>query len=76
MREARPTLSLGVAHTDVELLQRNLSRLGYEIGPNGVNGVFDEHSENAVKKYQQDHNLTVDGTVGHITGSHIDAPLG
>jgi peptidoglycan hydrolase-like protein with peptidoglycan-binding domain len=75
MRETRPTLCFGVTHADVELLQRNLSRLGYEIGPNGVNGIFDEHTEKAVKKYQQDHNLTVDGTVGHLTGSHIDAAL-
>ena len=75
MREARPTLRLGIVHPDVELLQRNLSRLRYEIGSNGVNGVFDEQTEKAVKKYQQDHNLTVDGTVGHLTGSHIDAAL-
>lgn len=76
MTEVRPTLSLGIVHADVELLQRNLSRLGYQIGPNGVNGVFDEHTESAVKQFQQDHNLTVDGTVGHLTGSHIDTALG
>ncbi|WP_245912025.1 peptidoglycan-binding domain-containing protein [Brunnivagina elsteri] len=75
MREVRPLLKLGVKHLDVELLQRNLSRLGYEIGLNGVTGYFDEYIENAVKKFQQDYNLTVDGTVGHITGSRIDAAL-
>lgn len=58
--------------TDVERLQRDLSQLGYQVE---VNGVFDESTENAVKKFQQDHNLTVDGIVGPQTGRQLGAAL-
>lgn len=57
---------------DVERLQRDLSQLGYQVG---VNGEFDQATENAVKKFQQDHNLTVDGIVGPQTGRQLGAAL-
>ena len=67
-----PILQQGVTGQDVERLQGDLSRLGYQIG---ANGVFDESTEAAVKKFQQDHNLTVDGIVGPQTGRQIGAAL-
>jgi peptidoglycan hydrolase-like protein with peptidoglycan-binding domain len=63
-----PILQSGVTGADVERLQGDLSRLGYQIA---VNGVFDEATENAVKKFQLDHNLTVDGIVGPATGRQL-----
>lgn len=65
-------LQQGVTGKDVERLQGDLSRLGYQIG---ANGVFDESTEAAVKKFQQDHNLTVDGIVGPQTGRQLGAAL-
>jgi peptidoglycan hydrolase-like protein with peptidoglycan-binding domain len=62
----------GSTGADVERLQRDLSRLGYQVG---VNGEFDQATENAVKKFQQDHNLTVDGIVGPQTGRQLGAAL-
>ena len=70
-----PILQRGVTGTFVERLQGELSQLGYEIGPNGINGEFDESTENAVKKFQQDHNLTVDGVVGPETGRQLGAAI-
>lgn len=67
-----PILQPGTAGTDVESLQGELSQLGYQVE---VNGVFDESTENAVKKFQQDNNLTVDGIVGPQTGRQLGAAL-
>ena len=67
-----PILQRGISGQNVERLQGDLSRLGYQIS---VNGVFDEVTENAVKKFQQDHNLTVDGVVGPQTGRQLGAAL-
>lgn len=67
-----PILQPGTTGTDVESLQGELSQLGYQVE---VNGVFDESTENAVKKFQQDNNLTVDGIVGPQTGRQLGAAL-
>ena len=67
-----PTLKSGVTGPDVERLQGGLSRLGYQVTPTGK---FDESTEAAVKKFQQDHNLTVDGVVAHETGTQLDIVL-
>lgn len=67
-----PILQPGTTGTHVERLQRDLSQLGYRVE---VNGVFDEFTENAVKKFQQDNNLTVDGIVGPQTGRQLGATL-
>ncbi|MEH2458927.1 peptidoglycan-binding domain-containing protein [Nostoc sp.] len=67
-----PILQTGVTGADVERLQGDLSRLGYQIA---VNGVFDQSTETAIKKFQQDHNLTVDGVVGPQTGRQLGMAL-
>jgi peptidoglycan hydrolase-like protein with peptidoglycan-binding domain len=68
-----PTLQRGVSGQDVERLQGDLTRLGYQVA---VNGNFDDSTENAVKQFQQKHNLTVDGVVGPQTGRQLGAALG
>ncbi|MCC5642604.1 peptidoglycan-binding protein [Nostoc sp. CHAB 5824] len=65
-------LQRGSTGTDVEHLQGELSQLGYQVG---VDGIFGETTENAVKKFQQDNNLTVDGIVGPQTGRQLGAAL-
>jgi peptidoglycan hydrolase-like protein with peptidoglycan-binding domain len=63
-----PTVQRRATGSDVERLQRELSQRGYDIA---VNGEFDEATETAVKKFQQDQNLTVDGIVGAQTGRRL-----
>lgn len=67
-----PILGNGDQGADVERLQGELFKLGYQIE---VNGVFDQVTENVVKKFQQDKNLNVDGVVGAQTGQQIGAAL-
>jgi len=67
-----PTLRLGSTGTDVERLQRDLSAKGYQIGT--IDGNFGEHTENAVKAFQKDNNITVDGVVGPQTGMKFGGP--
>lgn len=53
---------------EVSDLQRNLSVLGY---PLAVTGVFDDTTYVAVRQFQQDQGLTVDGIVGPETSAAI-----
>jgi peptidoglycan hydrolase-like protein with peptidoglycan-binding domain len=63
-----PTLSIGATGIGVERLQQDLSARGYQLA---VNGLFDESTENAVKSFQKDNNLIVDGVVGAQTGQKL-----
>lgn len=49
----------------VTQLQKELTAWGYD--PNGIDGNFGPGCEAAVKKFQQDNNLSVDGSVGKKT---------
>ena len=62
----------GSQGSDVERLQQDLSALGYEVE---INGNFDENTEAAVKKFQQQHNLGVDGVVGEQIGKQLGMAL-
>ena len=62
----------GSQGTDVERLQQDLSALGYEVQ---VNGNFDGDTEAAVKKFQEQSNLNVDGVVGAQTGQQLGMAL-
>jgi Putative peptidoglycan binding domain/CHAP domain len=66
---------------DVLAVQKALSRLGYS--PGGHDGVYGPASASAVREFQHDHHLEVDGAVGPKTraaleraepGSHPPAP--
>ena len=70
-----PMLRRGEQGASVERLQRDFSERGYDLGPSGVNGIFDEHTENAVIKFQTDNNLTADGVVGPQTGQKLGASV-
>ena len=50
--------------SEVVIIQRILVSKGYDIGSYGVDGKFGKNTETAVKKFQAEHGLKVDGIVG------------
>ena len=60
-----PVLRLGSIGSDVTLVQRLLNNAGY--GLLVEDGIFGSRTETAVKQFQNDQNLTVDGVVGSLT---------
>lgn len=61
------TLLKGSKGTAVKWLQYELKFRGYDIGTSGIDGSFGNATLSAVKKYQGDNNLEVDGMVGPAT---------
>ena len=66
---------------DVQELQSMLIGLGYDLGKWGADGDFGSDTQSAVKKFQQDYRLDVDGAAGPDTlealknaYTHQDAP--
>lgn len=68
--EKRPTIRLGSRGTDVTYLQQRLKEKGYNVGK--IDGDFGRKTENAVKAYQKDHGLKVDGIVGARTWKSLE----
>jgi hypothetical protein len=67
------TLKKGSTGEDVKWLQAALRKLGY---PAEVDGVFGEETFEALKTFQQDHGLTVDGICGPATRTALIEALG
>ena len=62
-------LDEGMEGPDVQLYQAALVCHGYSVL--AVNGIFDSSTTKAVKAYQKDHGLAVDGVIGPITGHSL-----
>ncbi|WP_237660873.1 peptidoglycan-binding protein [Tepidanaerobacter sp. GT38] len=60
----------GLQGEDVKELQSKLESLGYDVGP--IDGIFGPLTENAVKAFQKDNGLVVDGIVGQETFSALE----
>jgi hypothetical protein len=60
---------------EVADVQKVLMALGYDIGPTGVDGVRGPYTSEAVKKFQKDANLTVDGDPGTDTVEALNKVL-
>ena len=60
-------LQYGSSGSEVEKLQKALIDAGYDVGSTGADGVFGNNTAAAVKQYQQDNGLTVDGIAGKNT---------
>ena len=57
----------------VKQLQTKLNALGYDLGICGIDGDFGSATEKAVKQFQKDHGLKVDGIVGEKTWAALNA---
>lgn len=71
-----PTIRRGDKGEEVTLLQTYLYRLGYDIGSWGIDGDFGKDTEKAVKEFQSDHRLTVDGVCGPMTWDALQKAIG
>ena len=71
----RPTLKRGSTGEYVVQLQTDLIELAYDCGKTGADGKFGKKTEAAVKLFQSEHNLTVDGVVGKSTWEALDNAL-
>ena len=65
------TLRNGSSGDDVRNLQRKLVDAGYSVGSTGVDGIYGNATAAAVKKYQKDKGLSVDGIAGNQTLSGL-----
>ena len=68
-------LGKGDSGPEVEQLQKNLIKLGYDCGSWGADGDFGNDTEKAVIKFQRDNGLEVDGLVGPLTQAAIEKAL-
>lgn len=66
-------LKVGSTGTAVKTLQNNLNTLGYNCGI--ADGIFGTNTKNAVKAFQKNQNIEVDGIVGSVTAARISAAL-
>src|SRR5262245_12303189 len=67
---AEPVLRKGSNDPAVRDLQQALKALGHDPGP--ADGVSGNATESAVKAFQQEREITVDGIVGKVTWINID----
>ena len=58
--------------SDVIICQKILQKQGYDIGSYGVDGKFGKKTEEAIKRFQAEHGLVVDGIVGVKTWAMLE----
>lgn len=58
--------------SDVIIIQKILVAQGYDIGSTGIDGVYGKKTEAAVKKFQSERGLVVDGIVGVKTWAMLE----
>ena len=68
----KPTLRRGSKGDAIRELQTMLLKLGYDLGPCGVDGDFGKATDAAVRSFQSDHRLTVDGIAGPATYGELE----
>ncbi len=68
---SNPTIRRGFTGNPVRRAQKRMTLGGYDT--NGVDGIFGAGTEAAVKRFQGDRGLTVDGVVGPRTWAEIDS---
>ena len=67
---AEPVLKKGSTDPAVRDLQAALKALGHDPGP--IDGVFGATTESAVRAFQQQRGIAVDGIVGRVSWINID----
>ncbi len=68
----RQTVRKGNKGETVRELQTMLLKLGYDLGPCGIDGDFGKATEAAVRSFQSDHRLAVDGICGAKTWAELE----
>lgn len=56
----------------VRLIQQSLLVQGYALPRFGADGIFGVETENAVRQFQTNHRIVVDGIVGPVTMEHLN----
>lgn len=72
-KDIRPTLRRGDRGVYVTLAQTELIQKGYSCGEKGADGIFGKDTEKAVKLFQCDNGLVVDGIIGQKTWDALDS---
>jgi len=67
-----PTLTIGSTGPDVRRLQ-TIFVMTKLLGVSGIDGIFGNKTQDAVKSFQQRSNLTADGVVGPMTWKALPA---
>lgn len=70
--EKKTYLCKGDSGSEVKTLQENLIRLGYSCGSTGADGDFGDKTDAAVRAFQKDNGLVVDGLAGEKTQAKIE----
>ena len=68
----RPTIRKGSKGDVVRECQRMLQKLGYNLGICGVDGDYGTATDAAVRAFQREHSLVVDGVCGPMTWNALD----
>lgn len=75
-KSATTNYKYGSTGSGVKELQKKLIAAGYDVGKSGADGVYGNATANAVKQYQKDHGLTVDGIAGKNTLGSLNSVSG
>ena len=68
-------LCVGSSGSKVRQLQENLIALGYDCGKFGADGSYGNGTAQAVRKFQSEHGLGVDGIAGYLTLTAVKKAL-
>lgn len=68
----RDYLMKGDKGAEVKTMQEGLIKLGYDLGKYGADGDFGGDTDKAVRKFQKDYKLTVDGKYGKLSKSALE----
>lgn len=71
--DKKPTIRKGDSGPYVTLAQTELIQRGYDLGSYGADGKFGAKTEAAVKAFQRDWGLAVDGVIGPKTWAMLDS---
>lgn len=72
---ARPTIRRGSAGDYVKECQNDLLKLGYSVGAAGADGIYGRSTEAAVKAFQANNRLNVDGICGPASWAALIAAV-
>lgn len=76
LEELEKALKKGAKGEDVKKLQERLTELGYDVGPAGTDGIFGPKTQAALKKFQEEYGLTVDGIYNADVHKKLGEALG